>query len=373
MRQCLCCLAFCMFLVSGHAEAIEQEQLCWRDLCAGMTEPQVKARLQELGFSKMIRSTTWTGRLLGRLFHGKEGPDEKYAYYFSATGVCGVTDSPCTLSLRFVRFPSGRRRLDRLNTRWKLPAQPLASAVIAEMQGSFGVPDDSSWSKRMPTLNRPAEIVWIVLWRVRGHWRDSVGVEVGLVDKVPLQAWFISPPPSEWVRSVHASSIDFSVHDLSISDAVSEAWSGQKAGWIVDRRTECRLWNSAYLREYAGVPGRSTHITWDGPCVNGYGSGHGVLHWFADGIEYETDEGEFRNGKLNGHAIVTLKGLGIFKRFEGEFRDNRPNGIGTLEDRESILRHESKETYTGTWSRGCFAENGRRAYFLTDRDQCDKF
>ena len=78
------------------------------------------------------------------------------------------------------------------------------------------------------------------------------------------------------------------------------------------------------------------------------------------GGEYETDQGEYRGGKLNGHAVVTTRGM----RFEGEFRDNYPDGSGSL-------RVEG-DTFAGIWSKGCFYEKGKRAEFFTHLDACER-
>lgn len=122
-------------------------------------------------------------------------------------------------------------------------------------------------------------------------------------------------------------------------------------GWIADSRTSCRAWNN--------YPRADDRIAWDGPCVDGYAEGRGVLRWFSGGENYETDVGEFKRGKLNGSAVVTNpRG-----RFEGVFRNNKPNGQGTLRTKDGTI-------FSGNWSNGCFNEGGRRTFFFTTEAEC---
>jgi len=122
--------------------------------------------------------------------------------------------------------------------------------------------------------------------------------------------------------------------------------------WIADASTGCRVWNS--------YPQPDETIRWDGPCVNGFAHGRGMLRWFSAGRLTETGDGEFRNGKMNGYVVVmNTNGL----RFEGNFVEQRPHGQGTL-------RTPSGEVYSGQWTYGCF-DDGRRQYaFLTTMEAC---
>ena len=140
---------------------------------------------------------------------------------------------------------------------------------------------------------------------------------------------------------------------LALCLGASVAAHAQEAppGWIADPRTGCRAWNN--------YPQEDERITWDGPCVNGMAHGRGVLRWFIDDDNYETAEGEFREGKLNGRAVVTHES----GTFEGEFRDNRPNGEGTL-------RTVDGEVFSGTWKDGCFDQDGRRSSFFSSPEEC---
>jgi len=190
-----------------------------------------------------------------------------------------------------------------------------------------------------------------------GQWEGKypanwLTARINLLEEAAVKAGGLSPPDLE--KSVHAQSIDVSFYARWVGREAERSWRGEQAGWIKDPRTGCRLWNS--------YPSRGDTVRWDGRCVNGYASGYGVARWSEFGREYEIVEGEFRGGKLNGHAEVAA---GPAVRFEGEFRDNRPDGPGTLV--------EDGETYSGNWSKGCFAQDGKRAAFFTDRDHCNNF
>src|SRR5262245_58192243 len=67
--------------------------------------------------------------------------------------------------------------------------------------------------------------------------------------------------------------------------------------WITDQRTKCRVWNPD------PVPNES--IKWSGACKNGLAEGHGRLEWFDNGKSQEVDQGEWHNGKRNGHGVAT--------------------------------------------------------------------
>ncbi|QQS12322.1 MAG: hypothetical protein IPK81_22995 [Rhodospirillales bacterium] len=93
--------------------------------------------------------------------------------------------------------------------------------------------------------------------------------------------------------------------------------------------------------------------------MDGYAHGRGTLRWYSKGDNYETQEGEFRAGKLDGW-VVSKDDEGTF---EGEFRDNLPNGEGTR-------RLNDGEVYSGRWRDGCFDQGGRRAFYFTTLEKC---
>jgi hypothetical protein len=187
--------------------------------------------------------------------------------------------------------------------------------------------------------------------------------------------------------------------------------AGIEPGWIVDARTGCQIWNAD--------PRPGETIAWSGSCVGGRASGPGILQWFengqatvrveaeyrdgqslgrgrfdwpdgahyigeyshsgwqgrgtfvwASGERYEGDwtegepngqgiyvwadgsryEGEWRGGQRDGRGVqVWANGA----RYEGAWREGLPNGLGTFTGLHGA--------YTGSWSAGCFREEGRRA------------
>lgn len=87
------------------------------------------------------------------------------------------------------------------------------------------------------------------------------------------------------------------------------------AGWIIDPAAQCGTSNPF-------ATGRET-ISWSGKCLRGRLHGPGVLIWFEDGVETERDEGTFRNGELDGGAVITLADhTSIF----GNYRDGVRHG-----------------------------------------------
>lgn len=89
------------------------------------------------------------------------------------------------------------------------------------------------------------------------------------------------------------------------------------AGWIADRRTGCKVWNPE--------PVPKETISWDGPCKGGIANGSGTLQWFKSGKLSLREEGELRNGRLEGRGLsVDADGT----RQEGEFSDGKLNGRG---------------------------------------------
>ncbi|MGQ0581687.1 MAG: MORN repeat-containing protein [Reyranella sp.] len=170
-------------------------------------------------------------------------------------------------------------------------------------------------------------------------------------------------------------------------------------GWIADAKTGCRVWSLN--------PNPARTVTWSGSCQNGLAQGRGVMQAFQAGQPFARYEGELRDGKANGRGLYTYasgnryegewrddqrNGRGVFtwtdgSRYEGEWRDNRengrgvhtwpsgnrfegewrngkPNGSGTLYQRTD------GETFTGTWTNGCFRQGNRRAAAAVTNKEC---
>ena len=351
-------LTFSIILMCGRVEAIEERELCWQGVCAGMTMPEVKSRLKTLGYDVDNR---WLSRLIERwLPHiGGVFSHEGYLEWISASrGAKCPQDakipsrkSCSSLKLGFVRFPSGRLRLYSFTSSEAKSSVRYASEVIAELQVLFGPPVRSGW-KNWPEARDFRWTLWKGDWSGK-HTGEWLLVIVNINDVLTVKDGALSPP--ELAKSVVVNSIDYSFHSLPIGFEAESAWIAEKANWIKDLNTGCRVWNT--------FPSETDTITWNGKCVNGYASGYGVVRWSDNGIEYEIDKGEFRKGKLNGHAVIIMKSRGI--RFEGKFRHNLPHGHGTLE--------EDGEVYSGNWVNGCFDQDGKRTAFFTHRDQCENF
>jgi hypothetical protein len=137
-----------------------------------------------------------------------------------------------------------------------------------------------------------------------------------------------------------------------LAAALPAASQQRPSGWIADPRSGCRAWDP--------IPEPDEAIQWEGPCVDGYLDGAGVLRWYSRGKLIETDEGQFRRGKVHGHAILHLQGGASF---EGEFREQIPNGFGTM-------RTKDGQVYSGQWRNGCFNEGGRQMAYEVSPKSC---
>jgi len=90
--------------------------------------------------------------------------------------------------------------------------------------------------------------------------------------------------------------------------------------WIEDANG-CKLWNPNPVMEES--------ITWSGACKDGFVDGQGKLQWFAHGQPGTFEEGEFANGKPNGH-IETRDSKG--GRYVGDMVDDKRQGHGVLSE-----------------------------------------
>ncbi len=78
--------------------------------------------------------------------------------------------------------------------------------------------------------------------------------------------------------------------------------------WITTTNKPCKVWNPE--------PQANESVTWSGPCKDGLASGKGVLLWTENGKPDVEFDGEYANGKRNGHGVlITPDG----KRVEGEW------------------------------------------------------
>lgn len=136
--------------------------------------------------------------------------------------------------------------------------------------------------------------------------------------------------------------------------AIALALPAYAGDWVTDK-SGCRVWDPN--------PQLEESVTWSGSCANGRAEGQGIVRWLKGSIPFETDEGEWRDGRQagkgvqtwssgryegelsegepNGHGVLTVQKL----RYEGDFRNGKPNGLGTLA--------AGSETMRGTWKDGC--------------------
>ncbi len=81
-------------------------------------------------------------------------------------------------------------------------------------------------------------------------------------------------------------------------------------------------------------PRPNESIRWTGRCRDGKLSGPGVLTWYADGREYERDEGTFKDGELHGEATITFANG---NRIYGTYRDGVRDGAFVIESPDGRL------------------------------------
>lgn len=83
-------------------------------------------------------------------------------------------------------------------------------------------------------------------------------------------------------------------------------------GWITTSNKPCKVWNPE--------PQADESVTWSGPCKDGFASGKGILFWTENGKPDVEFDGEYANGKRNGHGVlITPDG----ERLEGEWMNDQ--------------------------------------------------
>ena len=154
--------------------------------------------------------------------------------------------------------------------------------------------------------------------------------------------------------------------------ATAPAWAASPGAWVTDPFRACRVWNPH--------PMANETVAWSGACENGLAQGRGATRWLRNGVVFETDEGEWRDGRQvglgkqdwpggryegeltdsepHGYGILTLRSL----RYEGEFRNGKPNGPGTMTT--------ATEVFQGQWKDGCFKNGKRRAAVVVALSSC---
>lgn len=117
---------------------------------------------------------------------------------------------------------------------------------------------------------------------------------------------------------------------LVASQAVAQR-EAPKPDWITTTNQPCKVWNPE--------PQPDESVTWSGDCTDGFATGKGVLRWTEDGKPDVVFDGEYRNGKRNGHGVLTTPDGEIF---DGEYRNDKRNGHG-------VLTTPDGEKHEGVW------------------------
>jgi MORN repeat len=142
--------------------------------------------------------------------------------------------------------------------------------------------------------------------------------------------------------------------------------------WILDTSVGCKVWNPH--------PQANETLRWSGACPNGFAHGRGAAQWFRGNLPFETDEGEWqegrqtgvgtqvwpagrydgelRDGEPNGRGTLIVQGV----RYEGELRGGKPSGVGTLTN--------ASGTFRGTWKDGCLQDSKQKASFGVPLSAC---
>ena len=69
-----------------------------------------------------------------------------------------------------------------------------------------------------------------------------------------------------------------------------------KPDWITTTNQPCKVWNPE--------PKGDESVTWSGDCKDGLATGKGILRWTENGKPDVEFDGEYRNGKRNGHGVM---------------------------------------------------------------------
>ncbi len=351
--------------LAGPAFAGVVAEPCWRQICAGMSIKDATRALRDMDFRVDHNRLE---RLLQRILPWGGAFDfEQYAFHISAR------DGDSQVDLGFVRFPSGRKRLYTLTAKRTFQGKetPVAEAIsilqseIGVTVGSVGSPETMVWKDWPATQFDKRERSRLdIRWNHNGGPSHAFSPAISGViltedHAVTEEGRLTSATDIDRLRA-HSSSVAFTAL-TEVALEASAAWKTTNADWLADAKTGCRLWNNF-------PQGGNEAVQWNGACdADGLATGAGIASWSDHyGSLYETDEGEFEGGKLNGAATILVgKDYEEKTRFEGSFKDNLPNGFGTLE--------RDGQTYAGNWIDGCLGVGPHSVAFFTHRDSCSPF
>lgn len=115
------------------------------------------------------------------------------------------------------------------------------------------------------------------------------------------------------------------------------------------------------------TPKPNETVRWNGPCVDGYADGKGVMQWYVGGEPSTRYEGTVHHGQLSGRGKLTMSngasyegdwlagkqdGTGVQampdgNRYQGEWKNGQPDGRG-------VMRNAAGETFDGEWKEGAY-------------------
>ncbi len=87
------------------------------------------------------------------------------------------------------------------------------------------------------------------------------------------------------------------------------------ADWVKDPRNGCATSNP--------FPNPNESIRWSGGCANGKLDGRGTLIWLRDGVETERNDGNFRDGEMDGSAVTRYPDGNVVY---GQYREGQRHG-----------------------------------------------
>ncbi len=144
---------------------------------------------------------------------------------------------------------------------------------------------------------------------------------------VALGAGPIDPATSNATPEGRAQNrrVTFVVIDEAEAGAATEEPETVAGFWLNDPLTGCAIWS-------ADKPGPGESATWTGSCVDGRADGKGnLLFWDNEGILAHYD-GEMRDGKVHGEGSLKFREIDPpgFASYVGTFANGQPVGEGTL-------------------------------------------
>jgi hypothetical protein len=99
---------------------------------------------------------------------------------------------------------------------------------------------------------------------------------------------------------------------FAVAQAMAQTEKPLPPDWITTSNKPCKVWNPE--------PQPNESVTWSGLCKDGFASGKGILFWTEDGKPDVEFDGEYANGKRNGHGVIISPDG---KRFEGDWVDDK--------------------------------------------------